>query len=61
MSFDIPGPHGPFKTRAFSHYTVAAWNAATKKYDFPAYPCYYRSFGANNAGCEDLRRFYSKK
>lgn len=61
MSFNIPSANGPFKTRAFTHYTVAQWNTGSSKYDFPAYPCYYRSFGANNAGCEDLRRFYSKK
>jgi hypothetical protein len=61
MEFDIPSVHGPFKTRAFSHYTVAAWSSTKAAYTFPAYPCYYRHFGPNNAGCEDLRAFYTKK
>ncbi len=61
MEFDIPSVHGPFKTRAFSHYTVAAWNTSSQKYAFPAYPCYYRHFGPNNSGCEDLRSYYSHK
>jgi hypothetical protein len=60
MLFRIGGPNGPFKTRAFDHYTVAAWSSAQSKYTFPAYPCYYRLFGPNNGGCEDLRKFYSK-
>ncbi len=61
MDFSIPDRDGPFKTRGFSHYTVAKWDSANKRYAFPAYPCYYRTFGPNKAGCEDLRRFYSKK
>lgn len=55
MEFRFPDADGPFKTRGFSHYTVADWNSQSKKYEFPVYPCYYRTFGPNNSGCEDLR------
>ena len=55
MQFRFPDADGPFKTRGFSHWTVADWNSNAKRYDFPKYPCYYRTFGANGAGCEDLR------
>jgi hypothetical protein len=58
MDFIIPGPHGPFKTRGFSQYTVAQWDPAQSKYVFPKFPCYYKTFGPNNAGCEDLRKYY---
>lgn len=58
MSFRIPDADGPFKTRAFNHWTVADWSSAESKYTFPKYPCYYASFGANGAGCEDLRPLY---
>jgi hypothetical protein len=61
MSFEIAGPRGPFKTRAFSHWTVADWSSTQSQYTFPSYPCYYRDFGPNGAGCEDLRRLYGKK
>ena len=60
MEFKIPGRNGPFQTRAFRHYTVADWSSSQSKYLFPAYPCYYKLFGPNNAGCEDLRRYYRK-
>jgi ABC-type branched-subunit amino acid transport system substrate-binding protein len=55
MQFRFPDADGPFKTRGFSHWTVADWNSSAKRYEFPKYPCYYRTFGANGGGCEDLR------
>jgi hypothetical protein len=55
MSFAYPGPNGPFKTRGFTHWTVADWSSTAKAYTFPAYPCYYKTFKPNGAGCEDLR------
>jgi hypothetical protein len=60
MDFVIPGPNGPFKTRGFSHYTVAQWSPSQSKYVFPVYPCYYVIFGPNGKGCQDLRRYYKK-
>jgi hypothetical protein len=60
MQFVVPDPDGPFKTRGFSHWTVADWSSAESKYTFPKYPCYYRTFGPNNAGCDDLRSLYKK-
>ena len=58
MEYRFPSPGGPFKTKGFSHWTVADWSSAESRYTFPAYPCYYRTFGPNNAGCEDLRSTY---
>jgi hypothetical protein len=58
MEYRIPGVNGPFKTRAFSHYTVADWSSARSAYEFPKYPCYYRVFKPNGGGCEDLRSMY---
>jgi substrate-binding family protein len=60
MDFKIPGQDGPFKTRAFDYFTVADWSSSQSKYTFPKYPCYYRQFGPNGAGCEDLRSKYRK-
>ena len=55
MEFRFPDADGPFKTRGFSHWTVADWSSQAKRYEFPQYPCYYRTFSANNGGCEDVR------
>jgi hypothetical protein len=55
MSFSFPGVNGPFKTRGFTHWTVADWNSNEQVYEFPRFPCYYKTFKANGAGCEDLR------
>jgi hypothetical protein len=55
IEFRFPSVEGPFKTRGFSHFTVVDWNSSTAKYDFPKFPCYYRTFGPNGGGCEDLR------
>lgn len=58
MQYKFPGANGPFKTKGFSHWTVVDWSSAQSRYLFPKYPCYYRTFGPNNAGCEDLRATY---
>jgi hypothetical protein len=58
MDFSIPGVNGPFKTRGFSHYTIAKWSSANGDYTFPEYPCYYRLIGPNKSGCEDLRKYF---
>ena len=55
MEYSFPSAAGPFKTRGFSHWTVADWSSTEGRYLFPKYPCYYRTFGPNNGGCEDLR------
>jgi hypothetical protein len=54
MSFGFP-PGGPYKTRGFSHWTVADWNSNEGAYEFPKFPCYWKTFKPNLAGCEDLR------
>ncbi|MEX2394603.1 MAG: ABC transporter substrate-binding protein [Actinomycetota bacterium] len=55
MSYSFPGKDGPFRTRGFEHWTVVDWSVDEGKYLFPVFPCYYRTFKANNGGCEDLR------
>jgi hypothetical protein len=55
IEFKFESANGPFKTRGWSHMTPADWNPGKGDFDFPAFPCYYRVFAANNGGCEDLR------
>ncbi len=55
MSFSFPSEKGPFKTRGFTHWTVGDWNSDSGRYDFPKFPCYYKTFKPNGGGCEDLR------
>ena len=55
MSYSFPDEDGPFKTRGFTHWTVADWNSSDGVYKFPKFPCYYKRFEANGGGCEDLR------
>ncbi|MFA5891780.1 MAG: ABC transporter substrate-binding protein [Actinomycetota bacterium] len=54
MDFNIRKASGPFKTRGFSYYTIADYDSSQNKYTFPKYPCYYRTFKANDGGCENL-------
>jgi hypothetical protein len=54
MSFSFP-PGGPYKTRGFTHWTVADWNSDKAAYEFPKFPCYWKTFKPGLAGCEDLR------
>ena len=60
MQYHFPSAKGPFKTKGFSHWTVVDWSRGESKYLFPKYPCYYKTFGPDNAGCEDLRATYKK-
>ena len=60
LQYSFPGPKGPFKTKGFSHWTVADWSSTQSKYTFPEYPCYFKTFGPDKAGCEDLRATYKK-
>lgn len=60
IEYRLPSVQGPFKTRGFSHYTVADWSSAKKVYEFPKYPCYYRVFKPNGGGCEDLSSSFKK-
>jgi hypothetical protein len=60
LDYKFPSASGPFKTRAFSHYTTVKWDGGSQKYTFPDYPCYYRTFGANNGGCENLEASFQK-
>ncbi|MFA5786824.1 MAG: ABC transporter substrate-binding protein [Actinomycetota bacterium] len=58
LTWSFPGPKGPFKTKGFSHYTVAKWNSSTSKYEFPEYPKYWKVMGADKSGSEDLRPLF---
>ena len=60
MEFKFENTGGPFKTRAWSHMTPVDWNVSQGEFDFPAYPCYYRTFGPGGGGCEDLRALFEK-
>ena len=58
IEFKFESTRGPFKTRGWSHMTPVDWNVGKGDFDFPAFPCYYRVFRANNGGCEDLRPMF---
>lgn len=55
MDFQFPSASGPFKQKGFSHYTVARWDGDSSSYQFPEYPNYWRRFGPDHSGGEDLR------
>ena len=61
MSYSFPSEKGPFKTRGFTDWTVADWNSDKAAYEFPLYPCYYKTFKAKGAGCETSARSSSSR
>jgi hypothetical protein len=58
LRWSFPGPGGPFKTKAFSHYTVVKWNSAQSKYLFPEFPNYWEVMGPNRSNAQDLRPYF---
>jgi hypothetical protein len=58
LRWSIPGPNGPFKTKAFSHYTVVKWSTDQSKYLFPEFPNYWEVMGPNKSGAQDLRPYF---
>lgn len=55
LRWSFPGLAGPFKTKAFSHYTVVDWSSAQSKYLFPEFPNYWEVMGPGKGGAQDLR------
>jgi ABC-type branched-subunit amino acid transport system substrate-binding protein len=58
ITWSFPSARGPFKTKGFSHYTVAKWDSRASEYVFPEYPKYWRVMGPGKSGSEDLRPFF---
>jgi hypothetical protein len=58
LRWSLPGPNGPFKTKAFSHYTVVKWSTDQSKYLFPEFPNYWEVMGPNKSGAQDLRPYF---
>jgi ABC-type branched-subunit amino acid transport system substrate-binding protein len=58
LHWSFPGPGGPFKTKAFSHYTVVDWSSAQSKYLFPEFPMYWEVMGPNKSGGQDMRNAF---
>jgi hypothetical protein len=58
LRWSFPGPGGPFKTKAFSHYTVVKWSPEQSKYLFPEFPNYWEVMGPNKSGAQDLRPYF---
>ncbi|MEY2478943.1 MAG: hypothetical protein QOG87_4258 [Actinomycetota bacterium] len=58
LRWSMPGPNGPFKTKAFSHYTVVDWSSGQSKYLFPEFPNYWEVMGPGKANAQDLRQFF---
>lgn len=60
LRYSIPGPQGPFKTKAFSHYTVVTWSADESRYLFPEFPNYWEVMGPGKSGAQDLRPTFAQ-
>jgi hypothetical protein len=58
LRWSLPGPGGPFKTKAFSHYTVVKWSVDQSKYLFPEFPNYWEVMGPGKSGAQDLRPYF---
>ncbi len=59
MTYTIPTSISkPFDFTGYDHQTVVKWSPETGDYLFPEYPKYWRMFGPNGSGGEDLRKFY---
>jgi hypothetical protein len=58
LRWSMPGPGGPFKTKAFSHYTVVKWSTDQSQYLFPEFPNYWEVMGPNRSNAQDLRPYF---
>ncbi len=59
LFFSLPGPQGPFSTKAEKHLTVVIWNSTSKVYEFPHYPKYWVTIGPRMSGSVDLRTYWN--
>jgi hypothetical protein len=60
LRYSFPGVGGPFKTKAFSHYTVVDWSSSESKYLFPEFPKYWETMGPNKSNAVDLRSYFGQ-
>ena len=60
LRWSFPGPEGPFKTKAFSHFTVVDWSSEESRYLFPEYPKYWEVMGPGRSGAQDLRPLFQR-
>ncbi len=58
LDWKFPAPGGPFKSKAWSHYTVIDWNSTKSTYDFPEYPKYWEVMGPGKGNSVDLRPYW---
>ena len=58
LRWSMPSPAGPFKTKAFSHYTVVDWSSGQSKYLFPEFPTYWEVMGPGKSGGQDMRGYF---
>jgi hypothetical protein len=55
LQWSFPSPSGPFRTKAFRHYTVVRWNSQQAKYLFPEFPTYWETMGPGRSNGQDMR------
>jgi ABC-type branched-subunit amino acid transport system substrate-binding protein len=59
MTYTIPTSFDkPFDFTGYDHQTVVNWSRSKGDYNFPEYPKYWKHFGPNGAGAEDLRQYF---
>lgn len=61
LRWSFPSPEGPFKTKAFSHYTVVDWSSDESRYLFPEFPNYWEVMGPGKSGAQDLRPLFKRQ
>lgn len=62
MTYTIPTSLSrPFDFTGYDHQTVVHWSKQQGDYLFPEYPKYWRMFGPNASGSEDLRRYFDDR
>lgn len=58
IDWRFPAASGPFKTKAWSHYTVVKWDSNRSTYNFPEFPKYWEVMGPGKGNAVDLRPYW---